>query len=215
MRENSSHYIPALSYRWLTFLYDPLLRWVMREAEFKRRLIKQADLRSGMRVLDLGCGTGTLTILAKQMAPGAYVTGLDGDPQVLQIAHNKAARTGVQIQWDTGMAFDLPYPDSAFDRVLTSLVFHHLNTDDKRRAFQEIYRILTNDGELHLVDFGAPRTLPMRIATSVLSRLEETSDNFKGLLPRMMTQAGFAVEESGHFSTLFGPLTMYCAQKGK
>jgi len=51
-----------------------------------------------MRVLDLGCGTGTLTILAKQAAPGADVTGLDGDPQVLQIAQNKAAKAGVKTQ---------------------------------------------------------------------------------------------------------------------
>ena len=88
-------------------------------------------------------------------------------------------------------------------------MFHHLSTDDKRRAFGEIYRVLKNDGELHLVDFGAPRALPMRIATNLMLRLEETSDNFKGLLPGMMTQAGFEVEETGHFSTLFGSLTMF------
>ena len=82
-----------------------------------------------MRVLDLGCGTGTLTILAKKVAPGANVTGLNGDPQVRQIAQDKAAQTGVQIEWDRGMAFDLPYPDNTFERVLTSLVYHHLSTD--------------------------------------------------------------------------------------
>ena len=98
MRENSSRSIPALNYRWLTFIYDPLLRSVMREAKFKSHLVQQAKLRSGMRVLDLGCGTGTLTIHAKQAAPGADVTGLDVDPQVLQIAQNKAAKAGVKTQ---------------------------------------------------------------------------------------------------------------------
>ena len=98
MRENSSRSIPALNYRWLTFIYDPLLRSAMQEAKFKSHLVQQAKLRSGMRVLDLGCGTGTLTILAKQAAPGADVTGLDVDPQVLQIAQNKAAKAGVKTQ---------------------------------------------------------------------------------------------------------------------
>jgi SAM-dependent methyltransferase len=213
MPENPSRYIPALNYHRLTFLYDPLLRWVMREVTFKRRLVQQANLQPGMQVLDLGCGTGTLTILAKQIAPRADVTGLDGDPQVLRIAQNKASQAGVLIHWDKGLAFHLPYPDCSFDRVLTSLVFHHLSTNDKRSSFKEIYRVLANGGELHLVDFGAPRTLTMRIATGMMSRLEESSDNFMGLLPGMMTEAGFEVAQTGQFSTLFGPLAMIRARK--
>ena len=52
----SDKYIPALRYDWLTPLYDPLLRWIMREEKFKRRLIAQADIQPGHRVLDLGWG---------------------------------------------------------------------------------------------------------------------------------------------------------------
>jgi len=64
-------YIPALGLRALTPLFDPLLRWVMREERFKLRLIQQADVRPDMRVLDLGCGTGTLTVMVKRRQPGA------------------------------------------------------------------------------------------------------------------------------------------------
>src|SRR5574341_2573371 len=93
----SDHYIPALGHKSLTPLYDPLLKWHMRENTFKRHLIAQANIASGHRVLDLGCGTATLTILVKQAHPGAEVVGLDGDPQVLEIGRAKAAKLGVNI----------------------------------------------------------------------------------------------------------------------
>jgi ubiquinone/menaquinone biosynthesis C-methylase UbiE len=86
MPDNSKRYIPALSFSWLTPLYDPLLKWGMREETFKRNLIEQAGIQNGHQALDLGCGTGTLTIMLKQAVPGALVTGLDGDPEVLSIA---------------------------------------------------------------------------------------------------------------------------------
>jgi len=114
-----ARYIPALRFDWLTPLYDPLLRWVMREERFKRILVAQAGLQTGQRALDLGCGTGTLTIMLKRAYPGADVVGLDGDPRVLEIARRKAAEAGVGIAFDLGMAFDLPYLDNSFDRVVS------------------------------------------------------------------------------------------------
>ena len=207
-----SRYIPALSVKWLTPLYDPLLKWVMREENFKRKLIQQANIQPGMKVLDLGCGTGTLTVMIKRAYPEAEVTGLDGDPQVLDIAREKSR--DLSIQWDEGLASSLPYPDSVFQRVVTSLVIHHLVTDDKRRAFKEIYRVLKPPGELHLIDFGAPPAPFMRFLSRYI-RLEETADNFAGLIPHFITEAGFgSVIEAEHFVTIFGPLSMLRAVKG-
>jgi ubiquinone/menaquinone biosynthesis C-methylase UbiE len=206
-------YIPALSFRWLTPLYDPLLKWVMREETFKRRLIEQTNIQPRTNVLDLGCGTGTLTVMLKQAAPLANVTGLDGDRQVLVIARTKSRETN--IQWDEGLATCLPYPDSVFDRVVTSLVIHHLVTDDKRLAFKEIYRVLKPRGELHVLDFGAPHSSLTRFMTIYMRRLEETADNFEGLIPRFVTEAGFGeVKETEHFVTIFGPLSLWRAVKG-
>ena len=66
MNSKFDHYIPALSYHGLTSGYDSVLQWTMREDAFKRRLVQQAHIEPGYRVLDLGCGTATLTLLIKQ-----------------------------------------------------------------------------------------------------------------------------------------------------
>jgi ubiquinone/menaquinone biosynthesis C-methylase UbiE len=210
---NSSKYIPALHFKWLTPLYDPLLKGVMREETFKRKLIDQAGIQPGMKVLDLGCGTGTLTLMLKRATPKAIVTGMDGDPQVLDIAREKSR--GINIQWDQGLASSLPYPDSTFDRIVTSLVIHHLTQDDKRRAFKEMYRVLKSHGELHVLDFGAPHSSLAHFMTGYMRRLEEAADNFDGLIPPFIMEAGFgSVIETESFLTVFGPLSLWRTMKG-
>lgn len=207
-------YIPALGRDWLTPLYDPLLSWVMREGRFKRHLIRQAQIRPGHRVLDLGCGTGTLMILVKQTHPQSEVVGLDGDPRILAIAREKAAKAGVQITLDHGMAFQMPYPDKTFDRVLSSLVLHHLTTENKLRAVREVFRVLRPGGELHVVDFGKPHTVWARLISRTMLGFEQVDDNLKGLLPAMFRQAGLEqVAETARYATLFGTLSLYQGQK--
>ena len=138
---------------------------------------------------------------------------MDGDPHVLAIARDKSR--GTNIQWDEGLAANLPYPDSTFDRVVTSLVIHHLTQDDKRRAFKEMYRVLKPHGELHVLDFGAPHSSLPRFMTRYMRRLEEVADNFDGLIPQFMAEAGFgSVVEAEYFLIVFGPLSLWRAAKG-
>lgn len=210
---NEKPYIPALSFRWLTPLYDPLLKWIMREETFKRKLVQRANIQPHMKALDLGCGTGTLTVMLKRAYPEAHFTGVDGDPDVLKIAREKSR--GTDIRWDKGLASSLPYPDSTFDRVVTSLVIHHLVTEDKRLAFKEVFRVLKPRGELYVLDFGAPHSPLTRFMVTYMRRLEEAADNFDGLIPRFVTEAGLGrVKEAENFVTVFGPLSIIQAMKG-
>ncbi len=206
-------YIPALSFSWLTPFFDLFMKWVMRERSFKRRLIEQANIQPGMRVLDLGCGTGTLTILIKQTYPNTEVVGLDGDQAILEIARSKANRAGVNITFDNAMAFKLPYPDNSFNRVLSSLVIHHLSSENKQLVMHEIYRVLRAGGELHIVDFGKPHNLYAQLVSLVIRHLEEASDNIRGLIPEMIHNAGFTkVDVTAKYTTIVGDLSLFRAK---
>ncbi len=207
-------FIPALRFDWLTPLYDPILRWVMREDQFKKELIQQAELSPQQKVLDLGCGTATLTIMVKEAHPDAQVTGLDVDPKVLTIGQAKAMKAGVSISLDHDLSYALPYSDGAFDRVLSSLMFHHLTSQDKQQTLKEAYRVLKQDGRLCIVDFGPPVGLWARIISPVMARLEEVGDHHKGLLPVMMQLAGFRnVSVRRRFATVFGTLNLFVGLK--
>jgi ubiquinone/menaquinone biosynthesis C-methylase UbiE len=210
MSQKKVAYIPALNKTWLTPLYDPLLKWGMREELFKRYLVESTHLQPGWRVLDLGCGTGTLTLQLKQHQPAAEVIGLDGDPIVLEIARNKSTEVGVDIQWKEGMAFRLPYPSNYFDRVVSCLMIHHLTKEDKVRAFREVYRVLKPGGEAHFLDFGKPHGLVMTLVSVFIARMEEAEDNVKGLIPAMLQEGGFPeVNIARRFRTIFGELSHY------
>lgn len=207
MAGQKEKFIPALNQSWLTPVYDPLLKWGMREVTFKRYLVESSNLQAGQMVLDLGCGTGTLTIQIKQFLPQIELFGLDGDPSVLQIARGKAKAAGADITWEEGLAYALPYPTASFDRVISCLMIHHLTATSKLKAFQEVYRILKPGGEFHLLDFGKPTSFGMRLISIPIARMEEAGDNVHGLLPDMLRQAGLSIiAETRHFKTVFGEL---------
>ncbi|HEX6622191.1 MAG TPA: class I SAM-dependent methyltransferase [Pyrinomonadaceae bacterium] len=217
MSEKSDRYVPALGHDVLTPLYDAVVKWTTPESTFKRRLVRQANIERGQRILDLGCGTATLTLLLKQQHPDADVKGADGDPKILRIARAKAERAGAAVAFDHSMAYALPYPDGSFDRVLSSLMFHHLTREDKSRTFREVRRVLRAGGELHFADFGKPHNALM-YAASLPWRLFDgratTRDNVKGELPPLLRDAGFAeVCETARYMTMFGTLSLFKTRK--
>lgn len=216
MQEPKQQYIPALRFGWLTNFYDPLIRWTVRESTFKRRLIQQARIQNGYRILDVGCGTGTLALLIKQLYPDTEVTGLDGDARILETAHAKALKAGLQVTFDHGMSFNLPYPDGSFDRVVSSLLFHHLTRETKERTLREIFRVLRPGGELHVADWGKAQNPLMRLAfysVQFLDGFETTQDNVNGLLPEFFENAGFVeIAQTARFATVVGTLSLYCGR---
>ena len=210
-------YIPALSYDLLTPFYDPVVRLTTRESAFKKALIEQSNIKAATRVLDLACGTGTLTVLIKKAAPQAEVFGIDGDPKILKLARKKARAGNFEIKFDEGMSCELPYADESFDCIMSSLFFHHLTRENKLKTFQEVKRVLKQGGEFHVADWGLPADLPMRFASRLIGLLdgfETTADNFNGLLPTLIAEAGFEqIEETNRCNTVFGTIRLHKAQK--
>ena len=217
MKPSSNIYIPALKYRWLTRFYDPVVRVTTREATFKEALLRQASIQDGHRVLDLGCGTGTLAVLAKYAHRGAEVFGLDGDPEVLKLARTKLEAARIDVQFDQGLASALPYADESFDRVLSSLFFHHLPSEMKLEAMREVLRVLRAGGEFHIADWGKATSLAMRVAfvgVQLLDGFATTTDNVRGVLPDLLGLAGFQeVETTNSYVTILGTLSLYRARK--
>lgn len=144
---------PPMGLTWLLPLYDPFSRLVRAE-RLHRRVLDEADLHAGTRVLEIGCGTGNLLLLAHRLNPGVVTTGLDPDTDALARAARKARRHGVDLQLDLGYADSLPYEDASVDVVLSSLMLHHLPEAAKVPALREARRVLRPGGRLVVLDIG-------------------------------------------------------------
>jgi ubiquinone/menaquinone biosynthesis C-methylase UbiE len=212
--EHHHHFIPAMGHPALTPLYDSFARLVARERTFKRRLVERLGLRPGSRVLDVGCGTGTLAIMIAGAYPGVDVSAIDADAEVLGRARAKADAAGVAIAFQQAMATELPFAAGSFDRVTSTLMAHHLPTDAKQQMFAEIRRVLVPDGELHLVDIGPARGGLARSVQRLL-RPGVLVDNLDGKLPPLMAAAGLMdVAEEARVVTALGPLVFWRARRG-
>ena len=209
-------YLPALRFRALTPLFDLVVRGPMRERTVKEGLIEQAGLRDGQRLLDLGAGTGTLAIMARRRE-ACEVIGIVADPEILEIARRKSGGAGTKVRFDEGTATELPYEDASFDRVLSTLFFHHLTSADKRKTLGEVVRVLRPGGELHLADFSVPAD-PVQAILSWQVRLfdgvERTRENFAGELPDLIAEAGLTdVRERRRLRTFFGTVGLLAGSR--
>ena len=217
--QTPDRYVPALGVHWLTPAYDTVVRLTTRERAFKSALMEQASIEPGHRILDLACGTGTLAVWLKQRHPQAVVTGIDGDPKVLGVARRKAHEAHVEIDFEQGLSIELPYEGDLFDRVLSSLFFHHLSWPDKQRTAAELFRVTRRGGELHVADWGRAGNPMLRAAFYAVQGMdgfENTRDNVEGRLIDLFIEAGFTdVAERRTFTTMFGTMSCYSALKPK
>ena len=139
--------------------YDVLLRIMTlgREDRFRERIIGLARLEPGQRVLDVGCGTGTLAIAAAKVVGGSgKVSGIDPAPEMIARARGKAAKAGIDVEFQVGAIEQLNLSDESVDVVLSTLMFHHLPQKLQTIGLTEIRRVLAPGGRLVLVDSGKP-----------------------------------------------------------
>jgi ubiquinone/menaquinone biosynthesis C-methylase UbiE len=180
-------YLPAAGRDWALPLYDPLVK-LLGADKVRRTLLDQAALQPGHRALDVGCGTGTLAVLIKQLYPAVEVVGLDPDPKALARAMRKAAKARVSVGFDQGFSDQLPYPPESFDRVFSSFMFHHLPVDVREKTLREVRRVLAPGGSLHFVDFEGSQSQGLLARHFASHHLKENSES---RLLGLMRQAGF------------------------
>ena len=206
-------YLPAMGRDWLLPLYDPLTRALGIKAAH-RLLVDQADLRSGQRVLEIGCGTGNLALLIKLLHPEVDVVGLDPDPRALAQAQRKARRRGLGVHLDRGFSQRLSYPDASFDRVLSAFMFHHLEPTGRRSTLREVGRVLRPGGTLHLLDFGGARDSSDGLLARFAHHNTRLQDSFGDRIPELMRDGGLAdPAETGHRVTVAGRYTLWSARR--
>ncbi|HVS99401.1 MAG TPA: class I SAM-dependent methyltransferase [Solirubrobacterales bacterium] len=210
-------YVPAAGLPGLTRFYDSIVAVTMRERLFRDRLASQVlkDLPDRARIVDLGTGTGTFAIALAAAAPEAEVVGVDGDPEALEIAGRKPGSEAVE--WLVARAGSLPLGDSSYERVIVSLLLHHLDADGKRAALAECHRVLRPGGRLHIADWGAPQDPLMRaclLTLAIFDGYEGIRDHAAGRLPAFVAEAGFAeVRRHDRLRTVWGSLELLSAAR--
>ncbi|MFT6505953.1 MAG: ubiquinone/menaquinone biosynthesis C-methylase UbiE [Colwellia polaris] len=192
MKNNT--YIPPLRFHWLTSFYDSLVAITTREAFFKKLIVDKVANVKGNNLLDVGCGTGTLTKLIAEKSPKHTVIGLDADQTALDISQKKVIGKDLNISFRQGFGQKMPFDKNSFDIVVSSLFFHHLNSSAKLATLTEIRRVLKPDGTLIIADWGKPTSIFQRIlffVVQVLDGFETTKDNVDGVIPSLVVESGF------------------------
>ena len=193
--------IPPAGLDVLTPGFDLLCEVLGLGASFKARIVRDLDLAAPMRVLDVGCGTGVLATRIKLRCPAVEVAGLDPTPSALAIARARAAGRGLSIDWYEGLAEQLPFPDASFDRVVSSLAFHHIPPHVKSPALRECLRVTRPGGRILIADFCEADTWYLKAYLAVAGRFEHFRDQV-GRMGSLLRDAGFTDVERLHGNRL-------------
>lgn len=169
-----------------------------------KRIIEMAKIKSGDQILDVGCGSGNLTLTAKRYAgPSGSVYGIDASPEMIDVARNKAKQSGANVMFDVGLIEKLPFAEATFDVVISRLVIHHLPDDLKLQGFAEIFRVLKPGGVFFIADFKSPTNPILAHVTSMLVGHQMMMQSNVSSLPPMFKRTGFIDVASGPTGSVF------------
>jgi ubiquinone/menaquinone biosynthesis C-methylase UbiE len=162
-------------------------------SRLRRMTVDQVLLQPGETLLDVGCGTGGVTIPAKiRVGINGSAAGIDPAPEMIAIARRKAQRARIEIDFRVGVIESLPFPDETFDVVTSSLMMHHLPQHLQVKGLAEIWRALKPGGRILIGDMMRPSTSFLKRSFISLALHHGHRVQF-GIedLPKLMREAGF------------------------
>ena len=130
-----------------------LLMTLGNEKKLRKKTIQLSQMKIGDKVLEIGCGTGTLALEAKaQVGVAGEVVGIDIAPEMVAKARKKAERSVVDVFFQEGSIATIPFPDNRFDVVICSFMIFHMPEDVRRKGIAEIHRVLKPGGHVFIFD---------------------------------------------------------------
>jgi ubiquinone/menaquinone biosynthesis C-methylase UbiE len=174
-------YVPALGFHWLTAVYDPLIRSWSAAARLRTSVIAALDLRPGLRILELGAGPGRLAIQIKRAHPEVTIDAVDIDTRMVASARRNAARSGTAIEFrEADMTCTSQVELGSYDRVYSTMTFHHLLPAAKKQALDVARGALAEGGRFVVADFSRPRD-PLQWA--LFAWIQQPLDGFENTRP--------------------------------
>ena len=162
------------------------------KSRLRHKQIELIGLKEGEAVLEVGCGTGVLSVLSRlKTGNTGKVCGIDIAGKMIAAARKKAEKYGLNIDFRVASIDDLPFPDNSFDVVIGSMMFHHLPVNIKEAGLREINRVLKNDGRFLLSDFCTPNIYIAPLMFFLLIWLSSARFQLLGKLPALIRKAGF------------------------
>ncbi len=210
-------FTPALGDARFTPLYDFAIAAATREKLWRGRLVAHINPSAADRILDVGCGTGSLAIRLKKTAPEVAIIGIDPDPIVIARARQKSQKAGVCINWRSGFLTPAICAEiGPVSKVASSLVLHQTPPAEKNNILSAIRTVLQPGGTLYIADYGLQRTLAMRFlfrrTVQAIDGLADTQPNADGILPSLMEASGFRdICELEVIPTATGSISIYRA----
>ncbi len=175
------------------------------ERRFHRIVIDRLALRGGEQILDIGCGTGTLTrdiAAALSDKEQSLCTGLDAAEKMIELARRKAARIP-NIRFDAAIAERLPYAAGKFDAAVSTFFFHHVHFELKKKVLAEAARVLRPGGTFLIVDVDVPTTRFGSLCARSghwLFQQNEIAENIEGKLREAFDASPFRWQAVSHHS---------------
>ena len=214
VKNKKQSYIPALGLSSFNKLYDRLSQWAFHKSSFHQMIqesVRALGTLGNLDILELGCGPARLAIFLKNKNPRCHILAVDQDPSILELAKSNAeiARVKINFLWKNVTQLSLP---KTFDRIYSTLLFHHLTTQEKKQTLKKSQRLLKKEGVFVLTDFCASGSWQERLKflpVQLLDGFESTTPHTEGWLEKNLPNYFLEVTQQSKISTFLGPVGVF------